>query len=141
MKYTTHNDTETKAVAAELALSLEGGEVITLSGDLGAGKTTFAQGLAEALGVKEVANSPTFAIMKVYQFKNKNITSLCHIDAYRLEKPEELINIGFDDYQGHPQVITIIEWPEKVPGAITKNAIKVTIGHLGENVREIEIER
>ena len=116
--YETNSAEETMSLANDLAQGLTGGEVITLQGDLGAGKTVFAKGLAEALGVTEVVNSPTFVIMKIYKLEaqNESLKELCHIDAYRLGSSEELEAIGSEDYLCRPGVITLIEWPELVSG-------------------------
>src|SRR5690625_4928314 len=88
----TYSENETNRIAAKLAIFLKPGNVITLEGELGAGKTVFAKGLASGLGVKETISSPTFTIIKEYQ---GNIP-FYHMDAYRLEYAEE--DIGFDEY-------------------------------------------
>jgi tRNA threonylcarbamoyladenosine biosynthesis protein TsaE len=105
------------AFARLFAQSLRGGEVIGLVGDLGSGKTTFVQHVAEALGVKDAVRSPTFVLMNIYDLpKNRvNITSLCHVDAYRFEKEKELSDIGFEEYAGQPGIVTFVEWADKVP--------------------------
>src|SRR5690625_396703 len=88
----TYSESETKQAAERLAVLLKPGDVITLEGDLGAGKTAFAKGLASGLGVKETISSPTFTIIKEYEGE----IPFFHMDAYRLEYSEE--DIGFDEY-------------------------------------------
>jgi tRNA threonylcarbamoyladenosine biosynthesis protein TsaE len=116
MKAITKNEEETKQVATDFAKRLRGGEVILLYGDLGAGKTVFVKGLAEALGVREVVKSPTFNIMKCYSCKLSAVSCklFCHIDAYRLKNFQDLRDIGADEYLGQPNVITAIEWAERI---------------------------
>lgn len=110
------SEQETFALAAQITPQLTGGVILALSGDLGAGKTTFTKGLAAAFGIVKNVTSPTFAIMNVYDLPEaKNgIKTLVHIDAYRLESPDEIITIGAEDYLGEPDVLTVIEWPEKI---------------------------
>ena len=117
---------------------MKGGEVIALYGDLGAGKTVFVRGLAAGLGVKDIIKSPTFVIMKCYKGARLN---LCHIDAYRLQTGVELEDIGAMDFFGKPNVITVIEWAERIPELLEKSAklIKVRIEHLDKDKRKIEI--
>lgn len=90
--YISHSPEETFTLGKELAATFQGGEVLALSGDLGAGKTAFVQGLAAGLNVKGRVNSPTFTIMKLYPAKKGNIKQLCHIDAYRLSSGKELLD-------------------------------------------------
>lgn len=110
------SEAETSALAQKITTQLKGGDILALSGDLGAGKTTFTKGLAQALGITKTITSPTFAIMNVYQLPTpKNgIKTLVHIDAYRLESPDEILTIGAEDYLGEPDTLCVIEWPEKI---------------------------
>ena len=109
-------EAETFALASQVATKLKGGDILALSGDLGAGKTTFTKGLAIALGITKNITSPTFAIMNVYDLPEptNGIKTLVHIDAQRLESPDEIITVGAEDYLGEPDVLTVIEWPEKI---------------------------
>lgn len=123
---------ETEKIARELAVSLHGGEVIALSGELGAGKTTFVQYMAHILGVREPVTSPTFVVMNVYDVpKKKDITKLCHIDAYRLSRGFELENVGVGDYLSQSFAVTIIEWPEHVAEILPKSTLRVEILYVG----------
>jgi len=105
-------------------------EVVALIGDLGTGKTTFAQGLAQALGIEEKIKSPTFVLLKEY---GSEFGKLVHVDAYRLEVNFE--DIGLTDYFG--QAIVLIEWAERLEKLLPKNAKKVYFKHVNENEREI----
>lgn len=125
---------DTEKLAGRIAANLNGGEVIALTGPLGAGKTTFVQMLAKVLGVKQKVKSPTFTVMNTYNINSKvksqkskvqgkiQKLTLCHIDAYRLKRVDELEAIGLDDYLGHPDVITVIEWAEKIKKVVPKNS-------------------
>lgn len=101
--------------AASLAKGLRGGEVIGLVGDLGAGKTTFVQALAKALGVETAVKSPTFILMQVFPTSGKSVRRLCHVDAYRLKDWDELAGIGFEEYAGASETVTVVEWADRVP--------------------------
>ncbi len=119
MKYKSNNEKETRKVATDLAKRLKGGEVVLLYGDLGAGKTVFVKSLAKALGVADVVKSPTFNLMKIYKvpttYNLQPTTSyLCHIDAYRLKDFNDLLDIGADEYLGKENVISVIEWAERI---------------------------
>lgn len=118
-------------------LGLHTATVITLHGDLGAGKTTLTQEIAQELGVKENLISPTFVIMKKYEVNDKKFNHLIHIDAYRLTKSEELIKLGWKEILEDKKNLIIIEWPENVPKCIPAIAIKIEISHTDEDTREI----
>ena len=127
---------------AALAHGASAATVIALSGELGAGKTTFTQAAAKALGVEETVNSPTFVIEKIYQLpldsargENK-FSRLIHIDAYRLKSAEELTHLGWDDIIVDPLNLIIIEWPEHVEEAIPKNAHRIRIEILSTSLDE-----
>ena len=119
--HTVHSVEETWAVAAQLAPELSPGRVIALIGDLGAGKTTFMQGLGFALGVKRPVTSPTFTLSVEYptpRFK------LVHMDLYRLNGPDDLLTIGFPEYLESGAVVAV-EWPERAGDLIPSNAIRI----------------
>lgn len=113
-----------------------GATVVTLSGELGAGKTTFMQGIARALGVEEAVTSPTFVIMKIYDLVDQPFKRLVHMDAYRLKGKEHLRVLGWDALIADPANLICIEWPEKIEGAIPEDAIRITLRYSGEG-REI----
>ncbi len=106
--------------------------VITLSGELGAGKTTFAQGIARALGVEETVTSPTFVLEKVYQLEGQRFSRLVHIDAYRLKSARELEVFGWKELLADPANLIVLEWPERVEDAIPEEAIHVRFDIAGD---------
>lgn len=134
-KIITHSSEETMALGEQLAGQLPSGSTIILNGDLGVGKTTFVRGLAKGLNIKDIVQSPTFNIMKVY-FKADR--PLIHIDAYRLS--DNNVDIGLDEYIGYESGITVIEWPQFIFDLIPENKIEITISRLSDTEREISIE-
>ncbi|MEK9156406.1 MAG: tRNA (adenosine(37)-N6)-threonylcarbamoyltransferase complex ATPase subunit type 1 TsaE [Patescibacteria group bacterium] len=120
MEFISRSEKETARFAACLAATLRGGDILALSGDLGAGKTTFVKGLAAALGVKRVVTSPTFTIMKEYETncQKNGINHLVHIDAYRLESEADVQSTGLTEMWERPDIVTAIEWPEKIRGLL-----------------------
>lgn len=121
---------ETFAVGLEPKRDLA--TVVTLSGVLGAGKTTFTQGVARALGVEEVVTSPTFVLEKIYKLENRKFSHLVHIDAYRLSGVHELEVLGWKELLADRGNLVLLEWPEMVEGAIPKDAIRITFEIQGE---------
>lgn len=140
--YISHSLEETQALGKKIASTFRGGEILALSGDLGAGKTAFVQGLAAGLNIKGRVNSPTFTIMKLYPAKKGNIKQLCHIDAYRISSGKELLDIGADDYLGQKDTVSAIEWIERVETVWKKyNVVFIRIANTSVNEREIEIKK
>lgn len=135
MEYLVKSVEDTQKLAKFLAKFLEEEDVILLDGDLGAGKTTFTQSLAKALGIEEVVNSPTFSIVNEYEF-NKGV--LYHFDLYRIEEAEELFDIGFEEYFLKEGII-IIEWAEKFINEIPQPWLKIYITKEDENSRIFKI--
>ncbi|MBI4088939.1 tRNA (adenosine(37)-N6)-threonylcarbamoyltransferase complex ATPase subunit type 1 TsaE [Candidatus Kaiserbacteria bacterium] len=106
----------------------ENATLATLSGELGAGKTAFVKAVAKALGVEEVINSPTFVLEKIYLLpEEKNFKRLIHIDAYRLEKGEELKPLGFDELMKDSGNLILLEWPEKVSDALPTPNVRISL--------------
>lgn len=126
---------QTMSLGSKIAQIIPNGTTILLCGDLGAGKTTLVRGLAHELGIKEVVQSPTFNIMKVY-FKADR--PLIHIDAYRLAEND--VDIGLDEYIGFENGITVIEWPEFIEKLIPEQHIKISIFNKSLNERIIIVE-
>jgi len=115
MKIITNTSEETQDEAMKFAKTLKGGEIFGLIGDLGAGKTTFCQGIAKGLGIKQNVNSPTFVIMKQYNIEgNSNISKLIHVDAYRLDSSQGLDAIGLPEFFARDDVVILIEWPQNI---------------------------
>ncbi|MFH2027499.1 MAG: tRNA (adenosine(37)-N6)-threonylcarbamoyltransferase complex ATPase subunit type 1 TsaE [Nanoarchaeota archaeon] len=134
----TKSAEETQEVGKLLAAELRGGEVISLLGDLGGGKTTFTQGLAAGLGVKEVITSPTFTIMKRYPVEHDTIKNLYHLDLYRLSDAQELADLGFIDIASDPKNVVVIEWANKAKEIIPReNNLQIRFGWLGKDKRKI----
>lgn len=132
------NLAQTKRLAKKLAKSLKGGETVLLYGDLGAGKTTFTQFFAKALGVKDVVTSPTFNIVKEYDGKKMK---LYHFDMYRIEDFGELQEIGAEDilYKNEHDV-AVVEWPDNAKMDY-KNIVKITIEKVSDTERIFKVER
>jgi len=123
MTYTVHSIEETWRIAAEVATQLTPGTVIALTGDLGAGKTTFMQGIAFACGVKRPITSPTFTLCQEYQTPK---FKLVHMDLYRLNGPDDLLTIGFPEHLESGAVVAV-EWPERGGDLIPPNALHITL--------------
>lgn len=119
---------DTRALALMTAKEAKKGDIICLDGDLGAGKTVFAKGFAEGLGIKEPVTSPTFNILKEYQGGR---LPLFHFDVYRIEDPDEMYAIGFEDYF-YGDGVCLVEWSELISELIPKNAIHIQIRRVPE---------
>jgi len=113
---------ETRAVAAALAAHLAAGDVVVLIGDLGAGKTTFAQGIARGLGVAGPVTSPTFTLVQQYAGR----LPVAHVDVYRLDRIQELHDLGFEELVDGPGV-TVIEWGDRVRQLLPPDRVVVRI--------------
>lgn len=135
--FITDSPAETKKIAAELATTLKGGEVIAFYGDLGMGKTCFTTGLAEGLGFTGEVSSPTFAIINEYIGGRLN---LYHFDMYRVSGWDDLYSTGYFDYIESGGVLAV-EWSENIENALPDNVIRVAIKRLDETKREITIDR
>ena len=130
----TYSAEETMNLGQKFVALAKPGSTFCLTGDLGAGKTTLVRGIARALNIKSVVQSPTFNIMKVYFDGDR---PLIHIDAYRLADVNT--DIGLDEYIGYETGITVIEWPEFIKDLIPENAIEVNIKHAEGDTRNITI--
>ena len=136
----TNNELATKELAKKLASSLNMGSVITLEGEMGAGKTTFVQGFGEYFKITRMT-SPTYTLIKEYPIatKNSKLQNINHIDLYRLSSKDEAESIGIKEIIDDNKAITLIEWPEKIKSLLPKKYISVTIKKLKENQRQIII--
>lgn len=135
--YTVHSIDETWRIAAEVASLLTPGTVLALTGDLGAGKTTFMQGLAYALGVKRPITSPTFTLCQEYQTPR---FKLVHMDLYRLNGPDDLLTIGFPEHLESGAVVAV-EWPERGGDLIPPDALHITLKLSDDaDTRTIDVE-
>lgn len=135
MRYTTRSAEETRNIGTAFARCLRGGEILCLQGDLGAGKTTFTQGLLEALGAKGPFVSPTFLIMKEYSGKD-NLT-IRHIDAYRVHE-QDMLMLGWEEFTRNPKTICIVEWPENIRALLPNSSVFVSFQRTGEFDRLVE---
>ena len=123
--------------------------VVGLEGELGGGKTTFLQGFAKGLGIKEKILSPTFVIMKKYEVRSMkkqrkkssglrtSYSRLYHVDCYRIQKPKEILDLGFKEIVSNPENIVVIEWANKIKNIIPKNAIWIDFKFVNEKKRRI----
>jgi len=123
----TTSPEETRIIGASLAPTLLPGDVISLSGDLGAGKTVFVQGLATALGVASGVTSPTFTIVHEYEGRYPII----HMDVYRLDSFQEVLDLGFEELLD-PQAVLLVEWGEAVTPLFPRNFLEVEIRQMDE---------
>ncbi len=125
----TLEELETEAVTfAKTLAPLQSATLITLSGELGAGKTAFTKMLAKVFGIEEHVTSPTFVLEKIYKLpEEKLFKRLVHIDAYRLKDGSELSALGFDELMSDPETLVILEWPEMVADRLPSPAQRITL--------------
>jgi len=129
---------DTVTLAFELAKELNLGDFITLTGPLGAGKTTFVKGLISALcqiGLHEVA-SPTFTYMNIYNGKHP----VHHFDLYRITSEEQFLQMGLSEYLD-PNAICLVEWPDRIPSFLKKATVQIHLSYSSANERLIEITK
>ncbi len=131
---TTSSPEETKRFGMELAGTLGPGAVIALIGDLGSGKTCLTQGICDGLGVTSYVTSPTFTLINEYQGR----LSVYHFDLYRLDKPEELLDLGCEEYF-YGSGVSIIEWAEKALSVLPEERMEIRIERTGETERRLRI--
>lgn len=125
----------TRAFARKLITSLTGGGLLLLAGELGAGKTTFVQGMAEALGVTQSVTSPTFTLLNVYETHHPNIRRLVHIDLYRLNSPADTAELDIPMWLSHTDTLVVVEWPDRIP-SLWKNPLGTIRFELGETMSQ-----
>ena len=137
---TTKSTQKTMALGLRLAKKAKGGQIFALLGDLGGGKTYFTKGFAKGLGIKNIIQSPSFLLLKVYRIKKGSVKYFCHVDAYRLKEPKEVSEIGLKEYLGRKDAITVIEWADKIKRLLApyrKTILEFTF--TGKNTRTISI--
>lgn len=122
MEIITNSPQETQKFGTELAQQLQGGSIVLLSGNLGAGKTAVVKGMAIGFGIENEITSPTFTLMNLYEINNSSSTAktLIHVDTYRLKSAQDLIEIGVEDYLGNTSTVCVIEWPDKINDLLKK---------------------
>lgn len=138
MEFITNNADSTMKLGRKLGQLLKSGDIICITGDLGAGKTHFTKGVAEGLGIKDPITSPTFTIVNEYEGRLK----LNHFDVYRVSDPDEIEAIGFDEYI-FSDAVTIIEWANFIEELIPKEHVWINIKKspdFGTDYRKIFIE-
>jgi len=132
-QYETKSAEETMSFAEKLGSILQKGDVLTLAGDLGAGKTTFTKGLAKGLGITRTVNSPTFTIIKEYSGR----LPLYHMDVYRLEDSDE--DLGFEEYFSG-EGVCVVEWAVFIEDYLPEERLELVISHKGDDEREIQLK-
>lgn len=141
MIFISKNAEETQKIGEILGRTIRGGTAIALTGDLGAGKTTFVKGLAKGLGVKSTVTSPTFLLIKKYSIQKVRsmVESFYHIDCYRLENEKKLQFLGIEEILNDKRAVVAVEWPEKIKKLLPKSVIKIKFSWTSEKERKISI--
>ena len=127
----TNNSFETALLGKEMAKKIlknrqnKKAQILALQGELGGGKTTFLQGFAKGLGIKEHILSPTFVIFKKFKIQDPFFNLFYHIDCYRLKNSKDLLSLGFEEFSSNPKNIIAIEWAEIIEDALPKNKISI----------------
>ena len=124
----------------EIGSKNEQATLVCLSGNLGSGKTTLTQFVAETLGIKDSVTSPTFVIEKIYRIKGKVFEHLVHIDAYRLKDGEELISLGWEEIIKNKKNLIFLEWPENVSEVLPEKFLKIKLEITENENRKISFE-
>ncbi len=138
MIYHCQSVEQTQDLAKKLAKKIHPGSIISLIGDLGTGKTTFTKGFARQIGIKDHVTSPTFKLISEYQSPN---CKLYHIDAYRMDGPEDFLNIGGEEYLTSKDSITIIEWGDLLHELLPSRTITINFKRIKypKELRKIKI--
>tara|TARA_Y100000310_G_scaffold340409_1_gene436103 strand:+ start:5801 stop:6244 length:444 start_codon:yes stop_codon:yes gene_type:complete len=137
----SNSTNETQRIAKELAAAVlespqrTGAFVLALQGELGSGKTTFAQGFAKGFGIKDKILSPTFLIVKKYEIRNTRY--FYHIDCYRLKAPKELLQLDWKEIVADPKNIVLVEWADRVRRVVPNDALWISFSHRGTEKRTV----
>lgn len=140
-EFTTHSSEETTQLGERLAQDFRAGILVTLKGDLGAGKTSMTQGILARFGAEKPYTSPTFVIMKQYDIHNDThptVRRIYHVDAYRVDA-EKLLSIGWDEWVHDEHGLVIVEWPERIQEILPENRMNISLQWLDENQRLIQV--
>lgn len=135
-EYTIESAAAMQQLGRQLARTLQIGDVLMLHGDLGAGKTTLAQGVAEGLGIDSPVQSPTFTLVREHRGREM---MFYHLDLYRLDSPDELEDIGYETYIDPSDGVSLVEWPERAGDWLPNAFTMVQIDHLGGDRRRVAI--
>jgi tRNA threonylcarbamoyladenosine biosynthesis protein TsaE len=135
MNLTTASPEDTQRLGEELGRLARPGDILLLSGELGAGKTCLTQGIAWGLGIEGYATSPSFVVMNQYQGR----LPLYHIDLYRLDSVAEVMDLGLDDYL-YGEGVCVVEWADRAPQAFPAEHLRIKISYLSDNGRRFEFE-
>jgi len=147
-EFISNSAEETKKFAGEFAKKLKPGDILALYGNLGAGKTTFIQGLVASLGYRGKVFSPTFIFVRPYKIsepgtasrdQEKKIRIFYHIDLYRIEEPADLKTIGIEEFLNENNSVSAIEWPERIENGLPERTVKIKIESIDENTRRLII--
>lgn len=134
LQLSTHKADETLALGAALGRLLTAGDCLLLQGPLGAGKTRLTQGIAQGMGLTAAVTSPTFVLVNEY----RGPVPLYHIDLYRIETTAEADDLGLDEYF-YGDGVSVVEWPERAPGALPPEHLLIRLDYTGEDERSIEL--
>ena len=132
----SHSPQHTFDIARQIIAISKPGDTLLFAGDLGTGKTTLIQGIAQELGVSESVTSPTFVLHRQYQTTHPTISVLHHLDLYRIEREDELLNIGIEELLDQDQGIVAIEWADKFEGLLKQAGRWIYTSYVNENTRE-----
>lgn len=147
-EYLTKNPNQTKKLGEALAKKIlktrprKGAFIIGLEGDLGGGKTTFLQGFAKGLGIKEKILSPTFIIMRRFRIRvnSRKFADFYHIDCYRIQRPKEILELGFKEIISNSKNLVAIEWAERIKKILPKNVFILKFEFINRDRRKIVLE-
>ena len=146
VRYLTTTPRQTQKLGEILAKEVlktkfkKGALTLGLEGDLGGGKTTFLQGFAKGLGIKEKILSPTFIILKKFKIQDSNFKNFYHVDCYRIEKPREILSLGFKEIVSNPENIITIEWAGRIRNILPKIFITLKFLFIDKTTRKITIK-
>jgi len=135
MRIATSSDDDTRSLGMLLGQLLRPGDVVTLSGDLGAGKTTLSQGIGLGLGVGEPVTSPTFALVHEYEGR----VPVWHLDTYRVGSCDELVDLSWDDLLSGGGVV-LVEWPERIADALPPERLDIELAYVDADTRSLRLE-
>jgi tRNA threonylcarbamoyladenosine biosynthesis protein TsaE len=147
MKYLTHSASQTRRIGEFFAKNIKRiaspkkrALVIGLKGGLGGGKTTFLQGFAKGLGIKERVLSPTFVIMRKFKIQNSKFKYFYHIDYYRIKDAGEILDLGFNKVISDPRNIIAIEWADRVKKILPRDTLMLGFDFINKNTRKITVK-